>query len=518
MNEARNMNNKLIRLIALVLMSLMLLCAVACDGGGSGDETSDTPGSGGPNPSQSNPEGSDVVTFEASGLPDGLNYGNSVSILYWEDRPQLEFDVKEISADHTANAIYWRNQNTIKKLGLDEKEGLSWTSLKGNEKNMANFATQVGASYSTGKGDYQIIAAYSRAAALCAINGYYADLAEIDDSYLDFSRRWWSPSLISNVTIDDAIYFVSGDISTNTIHMMYGLFCNTDMIKNLNLQDPTELAVGGEWTLEAFKGLCNMIYVDSGDGKKGNGDRFGFVTSTTYTEAFYNGSGLYLINTVDNADVLEISKDYSSIKTSTLVRDLTDFYNTTDVFATGKSTAEKLFRQQNALFLQAPMELAPTVLKDVTFKYAALPTPKYDEKQTGYRTAVNENFTLWAVMKDVAKDEDMLIECSAVLESLAYEAYCNTTPQIFETGLKVRYSDADNINTVKCFDLIREGVVYDLGRIIPESELGANMNERFASTIVTNDSWSTIMNANTQVLVTNLKEIVEKIEKHRYGS
>ena len=516
MNEARKMNNKLIRLIALMLVSLMLLCAVACDGGGSDDETSDTPGSGGPNPSQSNPSGSEEVTFEASGLPDGLNYGNTVKILYWEDRPELEFDVKEISADHTANAIYWRNQNTIKKLGLDEKEGLSWTSLKGNEKNMSNFATQVGASYAAGKGDYQIIAAYSRAAALCAINGYYADLAEIDDSYLDFSRRWWTPSLISNVTIDDSIYFVSGDISTNTIHMMYGIFCNTDMIKSLNLQDPTELAVKGDWTLDVFKGLCAGVYDDvSNDGKKGSGDRFGFVSKKTYTEAFYNGSDLYMI-IPDNTDILKVSIDYRSAKTTMLVNGLIDFYNTPDVH--GNGNPEKEFRQQNALFAQARMQLAPTVLKDISFKYAALPTPKYDDRQVGYRTAVNENFTLWAIMKDVAKDEDMLIECSAVLESLAYEAYCNTTPQIFETGLKVRYSDEDNINTVKCFDLIREGVVYDLGRIIPESELGANMNERFAATIVTNDSWSTIMNANNTLLGTNLKDIVEKIDKNKYGS
>ena len=515
MNEARKMNNKLIRLIAFMLVSLMLLFAVACDGGGNGDDSSDTLGNG--NPDQSNPSGSEEVTFEASGLPEDLNYGNKVSILYWQDRLEPEFEVKEISLDQVMNAIYWRNQNTIKTLGLDEKEGLTWTAMKGNEKNMADFAKQVGASYAAGKGDYQIIAAYSRAAALCAINGYYADLAEIDGSYLDFSRRWWTPSLISNVTIDDSIYFVSGDISTNTIHMMYGIFCNTDMLKELKPQaDPAQLAVDGDWTLDTFMGLCEGVYRDvNSNNKKDSGDRYGFVSKQSYTEAFYNGADLYLVD-IDDTDVLKVSDDFTSVKTTTLVNKLIDFYQTIEVKGSGSPDNE--FINQNALFAQNRMLHAQKYLSKVTFKYAVLPTPKYDDRQVGYRTAVDPNFTLWAVMKDVAKDEDMLVECSAVLECLAYEAYCNTTPKIFENGLKVKYSDDENINTVKCFDLIREGVVYDLGRIIPESELGGYMNEIFAQTIVGADAWSTEMNANRDLLKKNLAEIVKKIDKNKYGS
>ncbi len=511
------MNNKLIRLIALVLVSLMLLCAVACDGGSGGDETTQNPNGSTPaGPGGSTPAGpGGDETYEPIDVPEGLAYGNSVSILYWSDVEEPEFEVKDVSLDHTLNAIYWRNQNTVKYLGLDEKEGLVWTPLPGNDKQKASFAEQVGASYSSGKRDYDIVAAYSRTAALCAINGYYADLNAIDDSHLHLNRRWWTPSLVSTVTIDDSIYFLSGDISTNTIHMMYAIFCNTEMVKELNLEDPVKLAVNGGWTLDKFMSLCEGVFRElNNDSKPSAGDRFGFVSTQAHSEAFWQGSDLYYVE-VDEDEVLLISDDVTSQKATTLVNKLIDFYQTIDV--RGRGSPEQEFIAENALFTQNRMKFAQNYLSKVSFKYAVLPTPKYDDRQVGYRTCMANPFTLWAVMKDVAEDPDMLSECSAVLEVLAYQAYCNTTPQIFETNLKVKYTDENNLDTVKCFDLIRDGVVYDLGRMIPDTEIGTYLADRFSATVVGKDDWATVKAANLTMLRNNLEKIVEKIDGHKYG-
>lgn len=522
MNEARKMNNKLIRLIALLLVSTMLLFAVvACDSGsGGGDESSNVGGdSGGPSGGDnSNPSGggNDETTFENHSIPEGLEYGNSISILYWQDVPEPEFEVKDVSLDHTLQSIYERNQKTVQLLGLNPEDGLVWTPLNGgNETRAAEFATHVGASWTSGNRDYDIVAGYSRATALCAINGYLADLAAIDDSYIDLSRIWWTPSLVETVEIDDSIYFLSGDISTNTIHMMYTMFCNTEMIKELNLQDPVAMAVNGTWTVDAFMGLCEGVFLEQNqDSKPSAGDRFAFVSKEEFTAAFYNGSDLFAIDT-DEDEVLVISDDFTSTKATLLVNKLVDFYQTIDV--RGRGTPQTEFIAENALFTQYTMRFAQSYLSKVTFKYAALPTPKYDERQVGYRTAVSPSMTLYGIMRDVENDPDMLTECTAVLEALAYHGYRYTTPQIFETNLKVKYTDASDLNTVKCFDLIREGVVYDLGNIFPKSETGTYIFERFAATIVGKDDWANVKAANLAMLKNHLEDVVEKFDKVKYN-
>ncbi len=512
------MNNKLIRLIALMLVSLMLLFAVvACDSGSSGGDESNDNGSEQGGPSNSgNPSGTDETTFEQIGVPDGLDYGNTISILYWSDVQEPEFEVKDVSLDHTLQAIYERNQNTVQKLGLNADEGgIVWTPLKGRgNTNMTEFAKHVGTSYTAGNRDYDIVATYSRTAALCAINGYLADIAAIEDSHIDLTRTWWTPSLVETVTIDDSIYFLSGDISTNTIHMMYTIFCNTEMVKTLNLEDPVKLAVEGKWTLDKFMGLCEGVFAEQNDdGAPSSGDRFGFVTTQGNTEAFYNGADLFAIET-DDTEVLVISDDMIGNKASKLVNELTAFYQTIDVRGFGNPAIE--FTAEHALFTQYTMRFAQSYLSKVQFKYAALPTPKYEEKQVGYRTAVSADVSLWGIMKDVENDPDMLSECSAVLETLAYYGYRFTTPQIFETNLKVKYSDTDDLNTVKCFDLIREGVVYDLGYIFPNTELGDYVSSIFARCIAGKDDWASVKNANKTMLGNKLEEIVEKIDEHKY--
>lgn len=519
MNEARKMNNKLIRLVALMLVSLMLLFAVACTGntnGGNGDETTKG-GSSGVNPSGSDVSGgSDESTYIESDLPYDLNYGNSVNILYWQDVLEPEFEVKDVSLDHTLQAIYERNQNTIQRLGLDPETGIVWTGINGgnSETKTAEFATHVGTSWSAGNRDYDIVAAYSRAAALCAVNGYFADIAAIEDTYIELDNIWWTPSLVETVTIDDSIYFLSGDISTNTIHMMYTMFCNTEMIKELNFDDPVAMAVDGKWTIDAFMGLCEGVFLEQNqDSQPSAGDRFGFVTTEKYTQAFYNGADLFAVDT-DPDDVLVVSDDFTSIKATTLVNKLVDFYQTIDV--RGRGTPQTEFISENALFTQYTMRFAQNYLSKVTFKYAALPTPKYDEKQVGYRTAMNPCFTLYGIMQDIENDPEMLTECSAVLEALAYYGYRYTTPQIFETNLKVKYTDINNLNTIKCFDLIREGVVYDLGDIFPKSETETYMFERFSATVVGKDDWASVKAANLTMLENALEDIVKKFEEHKY--
>lgn len=522
------MKSIFLRTVSLVLAFLMLTFAVACTTPETppteGETTAPVQDTNGETAAESLPPDATESTTtsgtaETTGgsqptatldVPKDLNYGNELTVLYWADVEMPEFEQDQPSLNGVLNAIYKRNESTKEHLGLSK---ISWVGVNGNYQQKEEFTEHVGNSYIAGDRKYDIIATYSRTAGHCAIEGYLYDIECIEDSYLDLSKPWWPDTLVDTVTIDNAIYFLSGDISTNTIHQMYCIFSNTDMITELNLDDPVDLAINMEWTLPEFMRLCENVYLEqNGDDKPSTGDRFGLVTERLYFDAFYQGAGFKLIES-DPEDVLVISKDYNSSRVAQLVTDLTAFRYTPDVYVGG---AEAQFLLENALFIQQCTYYAERKLKEVDFKYACLPTPMLDTKQGEYRTCVSNAFTLWCIMRDVELDgEDMLQECSAALECLAGYAYQFTTPQIFEVNLKTKYSDVDKPETVQCFDLIRNGVVYDLGRIFPESEMGGfYMIDPFSNCIHGGLDWVSTRKSNQTILISSLKSVVKKFQKH----
>ena len=90
--------------------------------------------------------------------------------------------------------------------------------------------------------------------------------------------------------------------------------------------------------------------------------------------------------------------------------------------------------------------------------YSILPAPKYDEAQASYMTPVAFTHSIYCIPIS-ARDGDM---SGAVIECLASESYRTVTPALFESSFKYKYSkgEADS----KIFELIRSGVVFDIGR------------------------------------------------------
>ena len=506
------MKNKLLRIIALMLVSLMVLFAVSCAESGDDNESTDETTKD-PNVivvgTQPGNETEAQETYVDDDIPEGLDYQNKVTVLFWSDVERPEFEVEEPSINPVENAIYKRNMTTVQRLGLEE---LAWVGIPGSSSKVSQFTEQVGNSYNAGGNDYDIIASYSLSTGQCAIEGYMADLEAIDDTMINLDKPWWPQTLIDTVTIDDSIYFLSGDISTNLLHMMYAFFCNTDMLTDLRLpENPVQLALSNTWTVDKFMALVEGVFNEqNGDDKPSVGDRFGYVTGSLHIEALYQGAGFDQVVT-DIDDVLLLADDFQSAKLSRYVNDLIEFMGTADVWKLGNN--QNQFADGNALFTNDRMYFTDIKLGDVAFKYACLPTPMYDTKQDGYRTCIGNPFTLWGIMKSVESDFDRLVECTAVLECLASEAYRLTTPQIFEVGFKVKYSDIDAPETVECFDLIREGVVFDLGRIFAR-EIGKSISSMFASCIVQSQNWASITQSNLYVLHSSVREIVEKFDEH----
>ena len=447
-------------------------------------------------------------------LPDELDYkGETVSILGWEDveRPEFEILEDETGVDMVKDAIYNRNLAVEDRMGVT----LEWTMQRGNNSNRAAFANYVQNCYSGGT-FFDIIATYSRTAAMLCVDGLLQDINAIDDSYLNFEQPWWPKCMVETCSIDDSLFFISGDISTNILHFMYAIYYNMDLLETLNLEDPIAMVDNKTWTLDKLIEMTSNQYRDEdGDGKQSEKDFFGFGTVYFGVDAFYTGSGLRLIEHTGDDDLIKISDDFFSEKTVNLVDKLGKWMTTNDCWVSRSGASvdfEAPFADGRMLFIQDRVYLADNQhssgLNQVEWKYGLVPTPLYDEAQEEYVTVIGNPFTLYGIMSDC--DEDALPMMTAVIECWGSEAYRLTTPALFETNMKYKYTDLDV--SAQMFDILRNTMSFDQGRIYANT-LGPYISELPSKAATTGSSWTTAVKPYQKLLSKQLNNIITSFQK-----
>ena len=507
-----------VRIIAMLCALVMLVaCFASCAETGTDDTTS---GQAAATTVSEEPVETEDPRYDKDGywkddLPDELDYkGEVISVLYWLDveRPEFEVLEEETGTDMVKDAIYNRNLAVEDRLGIT----FEWTGENGDNGDRSAFASYVQNCYSGGT-YYDIIATYSRTSAMLCVNGLLEDLNQIDDSYLNVSQPWWPSSMVETCSIDDSLFFVSGDISTNILHFMYAIYYNMDLLEDLQLPDPVELVDNHKWTLDALIEMTSDLYVDlDQDGTVSGGDQYGFCSSYFHLDAFYSGSALRLVE--DDPDgILKISDDFYSQKSIDLADKLGAWFGTGNTYVSRRADTfdeDEPFVSGNAVFIQNRVYLADAQyakgtgpMREVEWEFGILPTPLYDESQENYITLLGNPITLWSVMAN-ARDPQM---SSAVIECLASEAYRKTSPALFENNMKYRYTpDTEGKgDSARMFDIVRENINFDLGRIFSNSL--SYMSEMPSDAAANRTSWATIMKQQQKALTRAMKTLNESL-------
>ncbi len=435
-------------------------------------------------------------------VPD-LDYGGETFTMFirTEDQSKPEFYVTEETGDIVADAIYQRNLAVSERLNVH----FAYVENQCDYAARASWPKIITQSIMAGDGAYDIAAGYSMAMANLATAGMLCDM--LDTAYLDFSQPWWSDSLMSESLVKGKLYFASGDISTWMILYTYGMIFNKTMLKNYDLEDPYALVADGKWTLDKMMDMSKGLYKDlNGNAGKDFDDQYGYASSSIFSDAFFFSSGLKTTTVTD--DGVTMSDDFSSEKAISLIDKLTQFINVTDDACHTNIVGEGNynFDRGNTLFANIEIQYAYTTLREVDFEYGILPLPKYDEAQERYYTVTSFGQTLYGIPLD-ARDTDM---SSAVMECLASESYKRVVPALFEVALKVKYSmDTED---AKMYDILRSGVVFDLGRIFNDS-LGAETYSLFRNALLANtNTWASTCAKKVPALDKKLEKLFEKFE------
>ena len=113
-------------------------------------------------------------------------------------------------------------------------------------------------------------------------------------------------------------------------------------------------------------------------------------------------------------------------------------------------------------------------------------------------------FTLYGIAADIANPK----MASAFIECFASEGYRQVTPAVFEISLKTRYV-ADSLSGIM-YDMIRENITYDIGRIFSSDLIGQST---FRNAVSGQQNWGSVAKQAAKAITRALKTLNNKLNK-----
>lgn len=437
-------------------------------------------------------------------LPADLSFGTAenpkdFTLLVWDDVEHEEFQVEELTGDLVSDALYNRNAKVESRLGIK----FDFIRVNGDSGESGTFVNYVESQNRAGSQEYDMIGVYSLTAAALASRGMLLDLADLP--YLNFEQPWWPDRLLSEAMVNDKLYFASGDISANALYMMYTCFFNKEILSNYNLPNPQELVQKNEWTYEKFFQLCEGVYADlNGNQTKDSDDQFGYMSSGIHVDPwFYGGGNLFVEKNAEGR--LIMSPTFYSEEVVDIIEFMNSkFWDTNDSINTPSVLHQKAFADKKLLFCIDRARVSFRNFAETDVQYGIVPCPKYEASQDSYITVMGNPFSLYCLPID-CKDPEM---AAAVMECYASEGYRQVTPAVFEITLKIKYSD--DATSAEMYDLIRESLTFDIGRIFSKSLISQS---DFRNALENNqNTWASITKVRQKEMEKKLDKLMEIFE------
>ncbi len=396
-------------------------------------------------------------------MPDEPNFNcEKVGVLVWADAPYDEFSSFESEGekDIVEQAVYDRRIRTEERLGVD----LVLVEKTGTGTSEAEWISYVSSCVRSDLDDIDIIAGVSYAVGKCALQGLLFNMLDPSCDYLNFKKPYWYESFVTDARIGNGLYFATGDISVNLIESMFVCYANDGLINGYSLPDPTKLALDGKWTFEQLITMSTGIYTESEK-------IYGFATRGKTADPWFYASGARYCELDADGNIMA-SPSFSGDKVTETVRLLTDFFNNSDVKFPAKSSSEitETFASGHSLFVFDDYAESHTSFSESGVDFSILPIPKYNEEQERYYTIPDNSYTLYAI---TANAEDPA-RASCILECMASNSYRLITPAIYLRAYKLlNYTDDPSSLTI--YDLLRESLVYDHGRLFADELIGQSV-------------------------------------------
>ena len=498
------MKNILLRMfLMLLVIATVSVAFVGCDNSKDSGKNDDTTESTEETTDDGGDESESENTSEILEVPESVNFADgekkaAVNVLSW-DCFFTEFDVDSITGVEVDDAVFYRDENISERLGVV----MEYTPQNGRHNTYSQYKAYVENSVNGGGDAYDLIACYVRSAAACASGGLLMELTTIEDSWLDTEKAWWNKNLIKQVSVQDSLFYVTGDASTSFVQMIYCIYFNQEMMVDRGLTSPYDLVANNEWTLANMMALSEFFYEDLNDNKKVDlGDMLPTAGQYFDWPAVLHGCGIgYVVKDADGNFVL--NPELYGEKGRGIMDDLRDWVDLEGALSLPADQVPMInaFMEEQVMFLQTQSGCAARYFKDIEFEYACVPMPKYDSKQEEYISTVDQKMTMFCMPKNVPSDRIEM--ATATLECWGYEGYVTTTPIIFDVVMSYQKSTSQNMTDMLI--LIRDTAWFDLARIhAPEVGICDKPGQHLYAN---GDNWNTYLNNNVETLTAKVDKL-----------
>ncbi len=272
------------------------------------------------------------------------------------------------------------------------------------------------------------------------------DLYELED--LDLDQPYWNREVIETLSINGRAYVGFGDICFQNYNVIY---CNKDMLANVNLAVPYADVRNGTWTLDKLASMTSNLYQDNGDGLRNNLDTYGYAgTWNSIGSGMLQAADIFVL-TKNNEDEFELSM-YSE----RLVNMYDKLYRWTQDESTWvwpyAAPADRItnFKDRQSYFTGGSLN---TTYLDSNIRVGILPLPKYDESQENY---CHVNWGNNLVVPISARNHEMV---GQVLELMCFYSSTMVLEKYYDEVLQLRVSEAPDDRDMVV--LVYDTVVFD---------------------------------------------------------
>lgn len=447
------MKNK--RITSAALCALLLLLSVGCS------ESSDEPGNNLSNNSSSIGDTSEtsITEQEHDDLPADLDYsGKTFEILTY-----LGGNLKETTGGNYYNLVVDKEDGDVLNdagykvtTAVEDRLGIDLVCTETSE--TTNVVPTLRKEYMSGDCKYNLVMPHT----LEKFTPLITDNILFDFSdlrYVDLSKKYYNANAISSMTIAGKTYSVAGSYAMLPALPLSYLY-NKKAAEDLGITGLYDLVREGVWTHDKFMEIIKDTYRDlDGDGKKSEGDFYGFSTIKTcliYTYCGYGGETVIPVK-----DGFEFG--FGSERSVRIMEKLVDLCKSQDA---GYRDNWNIFFGGNSVFCLYAS--GSDKLRDLDFDFGIVPIPKLDETQENYMVFSHGGYT---VVPANIEDPDMT---GAVIEAL-YSTADKYMPQaIIDQYIEGKLlTDEDDIEMFRLLNS-NDVRVYDLTRSIdPSGKIGS---------------------------------------------
>ena len=478
-------NKTFLRVISLVLVLVMAIGVVGCakDPAKNPDNTPTTTKA--PD-EQTGPADTRIYPT----LPEGANYdGYEFRILakgqstnWWT----IGIDAEERTGDPVNDATLLRN-NAIESL-------LNVTITEVNNSGVSNAIQQA---VLTDADDFDLAVGTTDNIAALAPK-YVVDWKTIP--YVDLSKPWYDQNAVKELSINNKLYTVNGDLILNDENASWCILYNPTIQEDYDTvpNNLYELVDNGTWTLDTMFDIAKTItHETSGDDKLDENDIWGFHTEAwnSYAILVASGERIAAKNDQDLPYLTANSEKFATVfekavkiqadesvtfmneKGNAIAGSMVNTIGGIWLFSKGSTgTGCSLFRMAGVYTITQARRVAES---DIDI--GVLPMPKWDTDQTRYYTPITTNCTSLFVPKN-AQD---LERTGVIIEALSAEARYTTREAFYEQTLKTKYSPEEN--SARMLDLVSDTRVFDIGAFYKWGSIQSKMTQMTQSG---NSNWA----------------------------